>query len=93
MSTYLVDLMCVSFTFPYMNWACNVKCPLIHVYFPNLCENNYMEHIYDICDNFIYVVNYIIFNKTAPRLSKEARQSIENIGDLYVCEFFTYIRI
>ena len=45
-----------------------------------------------ICENFMVALYSIIFNQLAPRLSKEARETINIIEDWYIQEYFTYIR-
>ena len=52
-----------------------------------------MARFYDICESFLSRVYFLIFNKEAPTFSPEAKSLIVTMGDWYVGESFTYIRV
>ena len=83
LSSYIMDVVCASLSFPAMNWHQTRGNPPIQIYFPILWEDNYRPHIYDIYDNFIGVVHFSIFKKNAPKISKNALSLIANMGDWY----------
>lgn len=93
MSAFLVDAVCSSNSFPLMGWTWKPDMPPVHIYCCELWASNFRKHIYEICDNFMAPLHSLIFNKPAPRLSIEARNTIRSIGDWYIEEFYTYIRI
>ena len=61
-----MDVVCASFTFPATNWNWTRENPPIHIMYSILWEDNYRQHTYDICDNFINAVHFAIFKKNAP---------------------------
>ena len=67
--------------------------PHVHIYHSDLWDTNYVTRFYDICESFLGRVYFLIFNKEAPTFSPEAKTLIATIGDWYVGESFTYIRI
>ena len=52
-----------------------------------------MTQFYDICESFLGRVYFLLFNKEAPAFSPEAKSLIATMGDWYVGESFTYIRV
>ena len=52
-----------------------------------------MARFYDIGESFLGRVYFLIFNKEAPSFSPEAKALIARMGDWYVGESFTYIRV
>ena len=52
-----------------------------------------MARFYDICESFLGRVYFFIFNKEAPAFSPKAKSLIATMGDWYVGESFTYIRV
>ena len=48
---------------------------------------------YDICEHFLGSIYFTIFKEEYPAFSKEARTFIATMGDWYVGESFSYIRI
>lgn len=93
MSAFLVDAVCSSNSFPLMGWTWNPDMPPVHIYCGKLWASNFKKHFYEICDNFMAPLHSLVFNKPAPRLSIEARNTVRSIGDWYIQEFYTYIRI
>ena len=65
---------------------------LVHVYCSELWDSNFKKQLNAIHDDFMGPLYSIIFNQIAPRLSNEARETINIIGDWYIQEYFTYIR-
>ena len=53
----------------------------------------YVTRFYDICESFLGWVYFLIFNKETPAFFPEAKTLIATMGDWYVGESFTYIRI
>ena len=52
-----------------------------------------MTIFYDICENFLGRVYFLIFKKEAPAFSLEAKNCIATMGDWYVDGSFAYIRV
>ena len=75
-----------------MGWDQNPSMLLVHVYCSELWASNFKKYFNAIHDDFIDPLYSIIFNQLAPRLSKEARETIKIIGDWYIQEYFSYIR-
>ena len=67
--------------------------PPMHIYHSELWDRNYVARFYDICESFLDRVYFLIFNKEATTFSLEAKSLIATMGDWYVGESFTYIRI
>ena len=67
--------------------------PPVHIYHSELWDGNYVVRFYDICESFLGPVYFLIFNKEAPAFSLEAKALIATMGDWYVGEYFTYIRV
>ena len=56
-------------------------------------EDNFVPHIYDICDLFLGSMYHKIFKADASTFSVTARDLISLHGDWYVREYFSYLRI
>ena len=52
-----------------------------------------MARFYDICESFLGRVYFFIFNKEVHAFSPEAKALIYTMGDWYVGESFTYIKV
>ena len=65
----------------------------MHIYHSELWDRNYVARFYDICESFLDWVYFLIFNKEAPAFSPKEKSLIATMGDWYVGESFTYIRI
>ena len=78
--------------FPLMGWDQNPSMLLVHVYCSEFCASNFKKHFNAIHDDFMDPLYSIIFDQLSPRLSKEARETINIIGDWYIQEYFTDIR-
>jgi hypothetical protein len=93
MTTYLIDAICVAHRFPTFKWAWSPDQIPIHVYFSQLWEENYKEHIYDICDYFLAPLHKSIF-RFHPHIGiPGAIKSLKEIGDWYMKKYYTYVRI
>ena len=67
--------------------------PPMHIYHSELWDSNYVARFYDICESFLDRVYFLICNKEAPAFSPEAKPLVATMGDWYVGESFTYIRV
>ena len=76
-----------------MGWSWELPTPPVHIYHSKLWDTNYVTRFYDICESFLNRVYFLIFNKEALAFSPEAKSLIANMGDWYVGESFTYIRV
>ena len=76
-----------------MGGSCVLPVPPVHIYHSKLWESNYVANFYDICESFLGRVYFLIFKKEAPAFSLEAKALIATMGDWYVGESFTYIRV
>ena len=50
-----------------------------------------MARLYEICENFLGRIYFLIFDREAPASSPKARNLIAIMGDWYVGESFAYI--
>ena len=62
-------------------------------YYSELWDTNYAPRFYDICQHFLSTIYFSIFKKEALAFSPEATALISTMGDWYVGEYFSYIRI
>ena len=53
-------------------------------------EDNYKPYTYEICDNFLNVIYFIILKKNAPRISEESIYLVALMGDRYA-KYFSLI--
>ena len=67
--------------------------PLVPIYHSVLWDTNYAARFYDICEHFLRNIYFSIFKKEAPAFSAEAKNFIATMGDWYVSESFSYIKI
>ena len=67
--------------------------PPMPIYYSELWDTNYAAKFYDICEHFLSSIYFSIFKKEAPAFSAEATILIATMGDWYVGESFSYIRI
>ena len=67
--------------------------PSMPIYYSELWDTNYAPRFYDICQHFLGTIYFSIFKKEAPAFSPEATALIATMGDWYVAEYFSYIRI
>ena len=81
-------------TFPTMGWKWTLQDPYpIHLSNKQIWESNYIPHFYKIFHVLVLPLNQIIFNKKAPRFSQEAKADLLIVGNKFIEEWFTYIRV
>jgi hypothetical protein len=93
MSSYLLDIMCVVHRYPKMGWAWQPTEPSIHIYCKVLWEHKHRTEYHKICNHFFPPLYEFIFCAPAPCMTEKALSIIKNIGDWYVMQHGTYIRI
>jgi hypothetical protein len=93
MVLYLLDIICIRNVFAGMNLSWHVTKLPVHIYFKILWENMYKKSYAFICYEFIARVYFIIFKKECPRLSVAAKKMISKVGNWYLEETMTYIRV
>ena len=76
-----------------MWWTWVLLAPRVHIYHSELWDTNYVTMFYDIYESFLGWVYFLIFNKEAPTFSSKAKTLIATMGDWYVGDSFTYIRV
>jgi hypothetical protein len=93
MCSYLLDIMCVSNRYPKMCWAWQPTNPSIHIYCKVLWEHRYRTEYDHICNHFFAPLYESIFCAPAPCMANKALSILQNIGDWYLLEHGTYIRV
>ena len=89
-----MDAICFGSKFPVMGWKWTVKDPLpIHVYHKSLWESRLQPHFYKICQGIMLPIHKQVYNKNAPRFSREAEVDIIPVAIWFGKEIFTYIRV
>lgn len=77
MSAYVMDTIYFGSKFPIMGWKWIVQDPLpTHVYHERMWESQFHPHFYKICQVVILPINKQVYNRTAPRFSKEVAVDI-----------------
>ena len=71
MSSYILDVMCVSIKFPSLGWNWEPNLPSVHVYFKILWDNKYKQDYELICNGLFSTLYEVIFGEEAPYLSPE----------------------
>ena len=79
-----MDIFCMTSKFPNLCWNWEKNCPLVHIYYADLWEDNFVRRIYDICDLFLGSMYHMIFKADAPAFSAKAMALIVVHGDWYV---------
>ena len=92
-SAFIYDILCAEFEYPNLGWKCSFSAPPLPIYYSELWDTNYAPRFYDICQYFLGTIYFLIFKKEAPAFSPEATGLIGTMGDWYVGENFSYIRI
>jgi hypothetical protein len=93
MSSYLLDIMCIAHQYPNMGWKWKPSDEPIHVYCKVLWEHKYITKYQNICEHFLAPLYEFIFCKTTPCMTDKAIAVIKRIGDWYLMEHGTYIRV
>jgi hypothetical protein len=65
----------------------------IHIYHSKLWEENAKEHIYEICNYIIIPLHQTFFDFLLPRITEQAMHNLDQIGDWYIEEMFSYIKV
>ena len=86
MSAYVMDIFCVTSTFPDLGWNCQKNSPSVHIYCYDMWEDNFVPRIYDICDLFLGSMYHTIFKADSSMFSERAKALINLHGDWYVGE-------
>ena len=93
MSGFVMDAFCASSSFPSLNWYWDEKYSPVHIYFPDMWEDNFIPQVYELCDLFLESMYFKSFKADAPAFSQCVRELISVYDDRYVGEYFYYIRI
>ena len=92
-SAFIIDVLCTELQYPNLGWNWTLMAPPIPIYYSSLWDNNYPTMFYDICEHFLGSIYFTILKEEAPTFSVEAKNLITTMGDWYVGESFSYIRI
>ena len=76
-----------------MNWKWTKQSPPVHILCSVLWEDNYINLIYEIYDKFIGANYFMLYKKDAPSFYEQDKSLVSTMGDWYIGEYFTYIRI
>ena len=90
---FIIDVFCTEFQYPHLGWNWTLPAPPVPIYYLKLWDNNYMDLFYDICEHFMGTIYFKIFKVEAPSFSVESTALIATMGDWYVSESFSYIRV
>lgn len=72
-SAYIMETIYFNSKYPIFGWKQTPQDPNpVHIYHKELWKAHYKNHLYRICNGFILPIHYSLFNKPAPRISKEA---------------------
>ena len=71
MSAYVMDVFCTTSKFPNLGWNWEKNCPPIHIYCSDLWEDNFVHHIYEICNLFLGSMYHMIFKTDALDFSEK----------------------
>jgi hypothetical protein len=81
MSSYPIDEICSTYSFPTFSWAWTIDQSRIYLYCSQLWEVNYKEHFYEICDYFLSPLPKAIFGIFLHRISPDVIKALRGIGD------------
>ena len=73
MSGFVMDAFRASTAFPALNWNLTNQYPLVHIYCVDMWDNNFIPHIYELCDLFLGSMYYNIFKADAPAFCDSSR--------------------
>jgi hypothetical protein len=93
MESFLMHIMCARNVFTGMNLRWHTTELPVHVYFNVLWEDMYKKSYSLIPDEFITRIHFILFKKECPRLLTIAKKMISKVGQWYLDEKDTYIRV
>ena len=92
-SAFIIDVFYHEFQYPNLGWNWTLLAPHVSIYYSTLWDTNYTTMLYGICEHFLGSIYPKIFREEAPTFSEESRNLITMMGDWYVCEYFSCIRI
>jgi hypothetical protein len=94
MSSYIMDAIFFHTYFPQMGWQWTPSsAEPIHIYHSKLWEENAKEHFYEIFIMllFLFTKHSLVFYH--PRITEKYMHNLDQIGDWYIEETFSYIRV
>ena len=93
MSAYVMDAICFGSKFLVMGWKWTIQDSFpIHIYHKYMWESQLQPHFYKICHGFMLPIHKQLYNRDAPKLSKEAEVDILPVARWFGEETFTYIK-
>ena len=92
-SAFIIDVFDTEFQYPNLGWKWTLPAPPVPIYYSALWDTNYAAMFYDICEHFTGSIYFMIFKRESLAFSKESRAFIFTMGDQYVGELFSHIRI
>jgi len=94
MSAYIMDAICFYFDFPSMGCKWTLEDPTpIHLYHDILWESECQPHFYKICNKMMMPLYEKKFDRNAPRLSQEAMIDFTFVGNWFIEENFTCVKV
>jgi len=93
MFSYLLDIICALNTFTGLGSSWSPKKPPVHFYFKDLWKNMYKFQFSLVYGDFLVPLYELFFCKTCPIISPMAMEVLKDIGDWYIYEYSTYLRI
>jgi hypothetical protein len=90
---YLIDVVCAVTPFPLLAWNWSSSEEVVHIHCSKMWAINCKHFFYEICNHFMIPLHLILKNQPAPRFTQEAIDVIKEIGDWFIDEEFSYIRI
>ena len=93
MSAYLLEMVMAQLNFPgiSLNWVTN---PIpVHELFSILWAENYIPHLYTICNRIYPRVYTALFGQPPRRISADAALTIKRLGGWFLENCFTIIRV
>jgi hypothetical protein len=93
MALYLLDVLCNTNIFACINFSWHYLEAHVHLYCHILWDNKYKRSYTNICDFFLVQLYYLIFYRECPRLPDDSKKLISHIGNWYVQQDLTHIRI
>ena len=94
MSAFVMDAVYFRSKFTNMGWKCTVQDLFpIHIYHKILWKYQFYSHFYKIHKGIMLPIHKKVYNRTAPRFSKEAEVDILSVYRWFWEDTFTYITI
>jgi hypothetical protein len=93
MASYLLDIMCIAHKYPNMRWIFLPTDVVIHIYCKVIWEHKYRTYYQRICEDFLAPLYKFSFFTSPHCMKDKAIEVIIRIGDWYLMEHDTYIRI